>query len=262
MNILMVDDEEYALKSLQMAVKEALPDANFFSFDKSHAAHEFVQSAPPIDVAFLDINMAGMNGLQLAKQLKEVNGKTNIIFVTGHSQYAIDAANMHISGYLMKPITKKAVLKAMDNLQHPSIQPEDGIRIQCFGNFEIYVDNQPLTFYRSKTKELLAYLVYRQGALCSNNEIIAILWEDKEDTSNVRSQFRHLVADLKKTLKMAGIDEILIKKRGYLSVAIEKVSCDWYDLISGKNVNRYMGEFMTQYSWGEFTNAYLERTYW
>jgi len=262
MNILLVDDEEFALRSLCRAVEGALPGSNLHRFDRSQDAYEFAKTAPPIDVAFLDINMGGMNGMQLAKRLKEIYGKTNIIFVTGHSQYAIDAANMHISGYLMKPIIKAAVTAAMDNLLHPPEIGENGVRVQCFGNFEIYVDNQPLTFSRSKAKELFAYLVYRQGAQCSNNEIIAILWEDHEDTDNIRSHFRHLVADLKKTLKLVGIDDVLVKKRGYLSIATDKIKCDWYDLLSGVNVNRYMGEFMTQYSWGEFTNAYLERTYW
>jgi two-component SAPR family response regulator len=148
-------------------------------FDTSTEAIEHAKTVQ-IDAAFLDINMGGMNGLQLAKRLKDIYGKTNIVFVTGYSEYAVDAFSMYASGYLMKPVTKEAVLTAMDNLRNPLKPPDKGIRAQCFGNFEIFADNKPLCFACTKTKELLAYLIYREGSQCGNNEIIAVLWEDRD----------------------------------------------------------------------------------
>jgi two-component SAPR family response regulator len=241
MNILAVDDEQFALKDLQSAIMEALPDINLFCFDTSTEAIEHAKTVQ-IDAAFPDINMGGMNGLQFAKRLKDIYGKTNIVFVTGYSEYAVDAFSMHASGYLMKPVTKEAVLTAMNNLRNPIKPPDKGIRAQCFGNFEIFADNKPLCFARTKTKELLAYLIYREGAWCNNNEIIAVLWEDR-DSDNLQGYFRDLVADLTKTLN-----------------ATDKLQCDLYDFNNGKNVNNYRGEFMAQYSWAEFANAFLNRS--
>jgi len=203
-----------------------------------------------------------MNGLHLAKSLKEIFNKINIIFTTGHSQYAADAFAIHACGYLMKPVTAEAVLEALDYLHHPvSTIPEKRIRMQTFGNFEIYVDDKPLSFSRTKTKELLAYLVMRRGAVCTNSEIIAVIWENKTDSSSLQNQYRHLIHDLTKTLRSVDAEDILMKKRGMIAVLPEMISCDLYDFLAADSaaVNNYMGEFMAQYSWAEFTNAYLEK---
>ncbi len=260
MNILAVDDEQFALKDLQSAITEALPGITLFCFDTATAALEHAKKNQ-IDVAFLDINMGGMNGLQLAKRLKDIYGKTNIVFVTGYRQYALDAFFLYASGYLVKPITKEAIVTAMENLRNPVTLPDTGIRVQCFGNFEVFVNSKPLSFARTKTKELLAYLIFREGAQCSNNEIIATLWENKEDSWSLQGYFRALVADLTKTLNLAGFPDLLIKQRGAIAIAADKLSCDLYDFYKGINVNNYKGEFMAQYSWAEFTNAFLNRSY-
>lgn len=81
-----------------------------------------------------------------------------------------------------------------------------GIKIQCFGNFEIFVGGRPLSFKRSKSKELLAYLVDRNGATCTNGEMLAVLWEDKPDTASLHSHLRNLIFDLSHTLEDAGVN--------------------------------------------------------
>ena len=50
------------------------------------------------------------------------------------------------------------------------------VRFQTFGNFEVFIDGQPVKFKYNMTKEMLAYLVDRNRALCTNNEIMAVLW--------------------------------------------------------------------------------------
>jgi len=265
MNIIAVDDEPFALIDLQTAIKEALPESTLFCFISpldalNHAKEQYV------DIAFLDINMGGMNGLHLAAHLKDIYGNTNIIFVTGYSRYALDAFSLHASGYILKPIDAKAVINAVNHLNRPVQQhieqPADHtLYVQTFGNFEVFADGKPVCFARSKTKELFAYLVHQKGALCSNNEIVAVLWENMSDSESLQSHLRHLVADLLKTLKAVGAEDVLFKKRGALSVIPEKFTCDMYDFCAGKNVNNYRGEFMTQYSWAEFKNAFFLQKY-
>jgi two-component SAPR family response regulator len=95
-------------KMVEMSVKEAKPDADVLVFEKQE---ELLQSAEKdgCDVAMLDIHMCGINGVELAKRLKKVNPKMNIIFVTGFSEYKGDAMDMKASGYIMKPVTKEKV---------------------------------------------------------------------------------------------------------------------------------------------------------
>ena len=273
MNILAVDDEQFALIDLHEAIKEALPNSTVSCFDSSEDALDFAKNNH-IDIAFLDINMGGMNGLHLAAHLKEIYGDTNIIFVTGHSEYALDAFALHASGYILKPIDANAVHKAVNHLNRPVMQrvvqgvvqsvtpPSDKtLYVQTFGNFEVFADGKPVSFARSKTKELFAYLIYQKGALCTNNEIIAVLWDIMSDSQGLQSHLRHLVADLFKTLKAVGSEDVLFKKRGVISIVPDKLNCDMYEFCAGKNVNNYRGEFMMQYSWAEFKNAFLLQKY-
>jgi len=260
MNILAIDDNVLALEELVSAVKEACPFDDVHGFSKPSELFDFAKEKT-CDIAFLDIEMWGMNGIELARKLKEIHGKTNIVFVTGYSKYALDSYTVKASDYLMKPITKEAVNQALENLRCPvQIKTDKRVRIQTFGNFEIFVDEKPVSFTRSKTKELLAYLISRKGALCSNNEIISVIWEDKDDSSATQSHFRHLVADLIRTLKSLNAEDIIIRKWKNLAVAPDRLSCDFYEMLNGnaKAVNAYAGEFMAQYSWAEIDAAYLQ----
>jgi len=260
MNVLAIDDNVLALEELVSAVREACPNDDIHGFSKPSELLDFAKENE-CGIAFLDIEMWGMNGIELARKLKEINGKTNIVFVTGYSKYALDSYTVKASDYLMKPITKEAVNQALENLRFP-IQVKHGkrVRVQTFGNFEIFVDEKPVSFTRSKTKELLAYLISRKGALCNNNEIIAVIWEDKDDSPATQSHFRHLVVDLIRTLKSLNVEDIIIRKWKNLAVAPERISCDFYEMLNGsaKAVNAYAGEFMAQYSWAEIDNAYMQ----
>lgn len=181
MKIIAVDDEEIALENLESAIHEAKPSAEVAAFDKSSAALAYA-SENKCEAAFLDINMGGISGIALAKKLKLVNPEINIIFTTGYSEYALEAVGMHASGYILKPITPEKVLYELNDLRFPlSASDCKRLRIQCFGNFDAFMGQKPVTFKYSKAKEMLAYLVDRNGAMCGNNEIISVLWENEDE---------------------------------------------------------------------------------
>lgn len=260
MNLFVVDDEKHALNYLVSILEETYPQSKIYPFDKTKDA---IKKAKDIqcDVAFLDIRMDEKNGIELAKKLKDINGETNIIFTTAYSEYALDAYKVYASDYLMKPVSCNTVINAMAHLRNP-IRPKDNnkLRIQCFGNFEVFSGDAPVHFKRVKTKELLAYLVDRKGASCSKNELIAVLWEDEADSESLQSNLRNLIADLKKTLASLNADSVLVKERNSLAINPDRVICDYYDFIHQVPyaVNSYHGEYMAQFSWAELTLAYIE----
>ena len=103
MRILIVDDERIARESLKHSIIKILgPDTPVITAQSGAQALEEAAAQAP-DVAFLDIEMPGMSGLELAKALKERCPGTNIIFVTAHSSYALQAWRLHASDYLLKP---------------------------------------------------------------------------------------------------------------------------------------------------------------
>jgi len=253
MKILAIDDSSPALKLLTAAITEAQPSAEVFPFGKPSVLLAFARENP-CDIAFLDIQMAGMNGLALAKELKDLNPKINIIFVTAHSHYACEALNLYPSGYVLKPVTKEAVDREIENLRHPPEHKSKArIQVKTFGNFDVFSNGVPLKFRYNRSKEMLAYLVDRNGASANTNELCGILWENERDNTNIKSYLRKLMSDLMRVLREAGAEDIIQKHYNSFAIIPEKIDCDSYGFIQGdpKCVNAYNGQYMVQYSWAE-----------
>lgn len=261
MRIMAVDDERIALNGLESSIKKVVPDEELFCFRSPLEALEAAKEQI-FDVAFLDIEMREMDGIILAKRLKAIYPKVNIIFTTGYMEYAASAIELRVSGYISKPITPEKIQCELNELRNPVERvSKQRIKVKAFGNFEVYVGNTPLEFKNSKTKELFAYLIDRNGSMCTKQEIINVLWEDDESSLRHNSYMNKIRSDLIKTLEDVGCLDILINKRGILGICTEKVDCDYYEYLKGtaSGINAYRGEYMAQYSWGEVTHGFLEK---
>ena len=236
MKIMCVDDEPLMLQMLEMAVREAKPDADIEGFDEPEDLLDAAKESG-CDVAFLDIHMSGMTGVELAKELKAVNPKMNIIFVTGFSEYAGDAMRLRASGYSMKPVTKEAVEEELSELRFP-----------------ITPDGKPVHFERSKSKEIFAYLVHRHGSSCTTKEIAAALFEDEPYDNKQQSYMQILFSAMMRSLRKVGAENAVNKSYNSISVNVDALDCDYYrfaELDAGA-VNAYANEYMSQYYWADF----------
>ena len=254
MRIIAVDDEKISLEALSDAIKAIVTEDEVVSFRYPEDALEYARDNF-CDIAFLDVEMVGMSGVELAEKLKEYNSEINIVFCTGYGNYRDAAFELHASGYLMKPITPEKVKRELENLRRP-IYEKKKLKVQTFGNFEVYLDGKPLAFKYRRTKELFAYLVDRVGAMCTVGEIIGILFEDE---SGREDYFQKLRRDLLSTLEEAGCADAIVHKRGMLGVVVTEMQCDYYDYLNNKKdlASCYFGEYMSQYSFAEYTNAQL-----
>ena len=175
---LAVDDEPLALQDLTDALHTAEPEAEVRDFTDPEEALAAVRAGTfRPQIAFLDIQMRGWMGLDLALELKKTIPALEIIFVTAYSQYALESYSLHARGYLMKPVTAEAIEEELRNigLTTVPVRKELSLRVQCFGNFEVFYEGKPLEFARAKSKELFAYLVFRRGSACSIRDCAAIL---------------------------------------------------------------------------------------
>lgn len=257
MRFLAVDDEPLILSGLVSALHDARPEAEILSFQWPDDALKAAKKQPA-DVAFLDIQLGGMSGLQLAARLKEIKPDIHIIFVTGYSRYAVDAFAIHATGYLLKPVEKEDVERELTFI-YSEPKRSKRIWVKTFGGFDLYVDGQPVRFDRTKAKELLAYLVDRRGSSVTTGEICAALFEDTGKTSSVRSYFRTLLHELSKTLRKADAEEILRKGWNSYAVVPEAFDCDFYRFLEGEPaaVNQYQNDYLPAYTWAEIRNAEL-----
>ena len=248
-----VDDEPLMLGALVKAIK-ASPDITWVAdFTSCEEVLDFVGETPA-DIAFLDIHMRGMGGLSLAKRIVKACPDCKIVFCTGYEEYALPAFQLHASGYLMKPVSAEDVQGEIDNIKGIR-QKEKPLMVQCFGNFEVFAKGEKLTFKRSKTKELFAFLVDRNGAGVTVAQIEAALWEEAPEKKN-QNYIHQLFRDLRKALEGAGAEEIFRRNNYYYSIHPEKIDCDYYTYLkTGKP--EFRGEYMAQYSWAEETCGML-----
>ena len=247
MRILAVEDEAILLGQLTNRIREALPESEILAFDNADDALAVLPRGA-VDIAFLDIAIGNMTGIDLAKRIKAVYPHCDIVFCTGYSDYAPQAFELGASDYLMKPVTAEKIEHALSQLRHTPIYKgtEQGLYIQCFGDFEVFYDGEPVTSFTKRSKELLAYLVNKEGVLCLSSEISNTIFRGSSE-----SYLRVAKKDLKAILREIGQETILVSGWGVLGVNRKEVRCDYYDYLDGKPgaLNLYKGAYMSQYDW-------------
>jgi DNA-binding LytR/AlgR family response regulator len=110
MTCIIVDDEPLAREGLEVLIKEVSDLRVLGKFSNAPAAMEFLKDNTP-DLIFLDIQMPKVTGLEFAAQLP---GKSLLIFTTAYSQYALKSYELDAIDYLLKPIEKSRLEKAIN----------------------------------------------------------------------------------------------------------------------------------------------------
>ena len=134
--------------------------------------------------------------------------------------------------------------------------PENrAVSIRTFGYFDVFVGDTPIAFRNKKSKELFALLVDRKGGYVTSEEAISFLWEDEPVNTLTLSRYRKVALRLKSTLEEYGILDIVESVDGKRRIVTDKVECDLYHYLSGKEEysQLFKGSYLTNYSWGETT---------
>ena len=138
MKILVVDDGQLAINSLIRILCRVAPDCDYISAMTTDDALTWLRQSP-MDAAFLNLEMPGMNGLTMARMVQKIQPRCNLIAVTEHPEYALEALQIFVSGFLLKPATETDVRMVLENLRYPPEDAPAGVKVQCFGNFEVFV---------------------------------------------------------------------------------------------------------------------------
>ena len=249
MRILLIDNDENALAQLESAVEATAGNAEIAAFRSSlDALHDAEEHRP--DVLFCEPALAELSGLSLAKAVKKLNPRVNIIFVSATGEGKDEAIFLHASGYMNKSVSAESVKAQLDNLLYPIEKLTAPIHARTFGNFDLFVNGRAVAFNRSKSKELLAYLIDRQGAAVPKKELCAILYGGDYSISK-QNYFTQIYSALKQTLEEYGCGELLLRRYNSYAVDTALFTCDAYAFLQGDSspANRYRGEYMEQYPW-------------
>lgn len=257
MHIIYVDDEMPAIDNFRLTTENFPEIKSQHTFQSGEEALEFVKNNE-IDAAFLDMEMPGIHGLELARKLQEHDHNIRIVFVTAFGQYALEAWNVNASGYLLKPYSAADIRKELAKCDYRPL-PTRRIVIQTVPTFSVTVNGAPLHISGAKSRELLALLVDHGEQGFTVGEGIACLWPDRPNDSNTQSLFRMTYKRLADTLKEAGIGHILISRNNRRFLKTDEVECDLYRILAGDKqaARKYNGEYLREYEWAEERNAHL-----
>ncbi len=171
---------------------------------------------------------------------------------TGLADTILTSVLMFCLSLYKRHIEKKHII--LINKQKKSLE------VKTFGNFTIIYEGKVVRFSRTKSSELMGYLVYKNGTSVNTKELISVLWGDRANSSRNGSSFRNLIVDIKHTLAELEIQNFFIAEYNNFRINPEVVKCDYYDFLSGdpKALDAFAGEFMSQFSWAEDVAGFLE----
>lgn len=257
MRAILVDDEPLMLKRFARLSQE-IPDLHIVGqFESSQEALEYAE-ANPVELAFLDVAMPIMNGIELAKKLRENRKDILIVFVSAYDEYIWDSNKVGGDYYIIKPYDRETLEMVMDRIRLIAQRQKKELYIQTFGRFVVFRNGKPVPL-TGKAKEILALIVTRRGREISNEELFSIIWENRPYSNKNMSVFYNALRRLRDALRDEGLEDLLITTARGQVVNTSMFDCDYYAYLD-KNMevrDRFEGEFLSEYSWGEYILANL-----
>ena len=125
-NVILVDDRKLILTGGLPVLEKVMPNATVTGFTEAEEAIEYAK-ANRVVLAFLDIELREMTGLELCRALLDINPRTNVVYLTAYSNYALDAWSTGASGFMLKPITPEGVREQLENLRYPFFMGGDNV---------------------------------------------------------------------------------------------------------------------------------------
>jgi two-component system LytT family response regulator len=241
LRIAAVDDEMHVLERFERMVVGIKELELCGLFETGEKLLDYLKEEP-LDAVFLDIEMPGVNGLHLSQQILDLNENIDIIFVTAFNQYAVDAFELQAMDYILKPLTEERLAKTVRRLLKTKKVVGDPGKpfIQCFGDFEVFISGEVMTWKNSKAKEIFAFLVHKKGVPVNWEKIADAVWPDY-DSEKAQTNFHATTYLLRKRLAEAGISQVLETGRGNYRIVTDQVNCDSYrleELVKSNQIKR------------------------
>ena len=142
MKIAICDDEKIFLDSLEEKIYGILSklDCEVIAFGSAEA---LLSSAMDYDLIFLDIEMSGMDGMRAAKQIRETDFETPIVFLTSHTEMAIEGYEVNAFRFLKKPVEEEKLRQTLQDIQLMKASHK-GVMIKAGGEEIVVIPSEVL----------------------------------------------------------------------------------------------------------------------
>lgn len=259
MKVLIVDSTKKNAEKTKELVEAVIADVDVtVESDVEEAC--YLAERREFAVVITEADKNNFKGLALARAIHERSPQTKVIFITDDAAFAVPAFKTRAVGYLLAPVSKEELSDELIDLGVIGNEKNNKVEAKTFGNFEMFCNGEIIKFGRAKSKELVAYLIDKNGTTATGSELIVNLWEEKDVDRTTRSMLHNLVTDIKKTFAQYGISDIFQTGRNAFMIKRDKIVCDYFDLLDGKKdaKRKFKGEYMSAYEWAEFTIGRLE----
>ncbi|MDF2671571.1 MAG: DNA-binding response regulator [Paenibacillus sp.] len=233
MNVLLIDDEQAMLTALSQLLSR-IEGVVIVGMVRSRAeavafAHQHV-----VDLVFIDIKIAEDSGLTLALELRKMNADLNIVFVTSHKEFALDAFDAYPLDYIVKPISRKRLEETVargraEKFGSGNADRSKRLTVASLGSLQISSEQgDPLKWMSRKSQELFAYLLLCRGNRASKVRILEDIFHDREG-KNSELYLNTALYQLRRTLSTHGMKAILVSDREHYQMSLELIKIDFIE---------------------------------
>lgn len=236
LKVVLVDDE----KSMLIIMKRLLAGMERVeivgSFQKAANALDFMLHNA-VDVAFLDISIAEENGMALARALLELKTETEVVFVTSHREFALEAFDASAFDYLVKPISRerlertvrRAVERKMRRTEAPAAEETSRLSVRCLGELEVGNNRGGAVKWRSsKCAELFSYLLMQRGRAAAKERLLEEIFHGMP-VKNIDIYLNTTVYQIRKALEPLGLKAAVIVENEQYRVDLTGAAADFLD---------------------------------
>ncbi|MFA9458394.1 response regulator [Halalkalibacter sp. AB-rgal2] len=228
----LIDDEPLAIRLLQSRL-EATEDYEIVGTYVSEDGLQAELKSIDFDVAFIDIDLQGTNGMDLAEFLLSEIERIQVVFVTAYEEYAVRAFELHAVDYLLKPVMDERLNKTTKRLKeamvllHSEVREEvhEPVQIYSFQELMVYRHKELVNWKTSKVKELFAYLFTYHEQYIDRDLIIEALWPE-EDYKRSKIHLHTCVYHLRKLLHSLGFHQPISFSDKCYSLSLSNVQND------------------------------------
>lgn len=152
LKIIVAEDEHLSLQKIVLLLEQNLNNSSIVAVTNGTDAQKAFQTHERFDLAFLDVDMPGLNGIEVIQRLDKNTRPRKVIFVTAHANFAAQAFNLDVSDYLVKPYTRQRFFHCLRKvtsevhvlplptviLEHPKLKVSIGRRVELIDSEQVF----------------------------------------------------------------------------------------------------------------------------
>ncbi|NBH86357.1 DNA-binding response regulator [bacterium C-53] len=175
MEIAVVDDEKAVREHVCALIEEQKPGSRIEAYATGEG---LLASRKRFDIVFLDIQMEGMNGIEAAKKLREQQGDTVLVFITGIKDYVFDALDLYAFQYLLKPIDEGKFAEVLERAVREAGRKKER-RVLFVKSRNLTLDQSEILYIESKGKKAEIHTVRQTVEIyAAMDELVGQLGEE------------------------------------------------------------------------------------